>query len=78
MLVVAYWSVRVLRQFGTAPHDPLVRLDVLIEAQDVPGVILFLNLHQAGIVRPTRHPDQLVAGLAELVDVGPMGAKGCN
>jgi hypothetical protein len=46
-----------------------IRLDVLVEPQDILGIVLFLDLHQASVVRPVRRPDKLFAGFAQLVDV---------
>ena len=47
----------------------LMRLDVLVEPQHILGVVLFLDLHQASVVRSVRRPDKLFAGFAQLVDV---------
>src|SRR5712692_6154403 len=52
--------------------DCLVRLDVLVEPQHIPGVVLFLDLHQSSVVRSVRRPDELFAGFAQLVDVHSM------
>jgi hypothetical protein len=42
----------------------LIGLDVLVEPQDILGVVLSLDFHQASIVRPIRCPDELLAGFA--------------
>lgn len=45
------------------PFERLCGHDVLIETQHVMGVVLLLDLSQAGIVRPVAPPDKLVAGI---------------
>jgi len=47
-------------------------LDVLVESQHVVWVVLFLDLHEASIVRPIARADQLVTRIAQLVDVHSM------
>jgi hypothetical protein len=47
-------------------------LDVLVESQHIIGIILFLELHEASIVRPVGRPDKLVTRVAQLVDVDSM------
>src|SRR5208283_3166543 len=49
-----------------------IRLDVLVEPQDILGIVLFLDTHQPSIVRPVRRPHKLFARFAQLVDVHSM------
>jgi hypothetical protein len=42
----------------------LCGLDVLVQPQHVLGVVLFLDLNQASVVRPVRGPDKLLARFA--------------
>jgi hypothetical protein len=46
--------------------------DVLVESQHIVGIILFLEFHEASIVRPVCRPDKLVTRVAQLVDVDSM------
>jgi hypothetical protein len=41
-----------------------IRLDILVEPQQVRGVVLFLDLDQASIVRPVGRAHKLLAGVA--------------
>jgi hypothetical protein len=41
-----------------------IRLDVLVESQHVAWVVLFLDLHEASIVRPVTRADKLVTRIA--------------
>ena len=49
-----------------------IGLDVLVESQHVAWVVLFLDLHEASIVRPITRADQLVTRIAQLVYVHSM------
>ena len=49
-----------------------IGLDVLVESQHVVWVVLFLDLHEASIVRPIARADQLVTRISQLVDVHSM------
>ena len=51
----------------------LIRLDVLVDPQHVAGIILFLGLYQAGVVRTVCCPDQSLARFAQLVGVHSLG-----
>ena len=66
----------ILHPSRSTPHvcisqlfDGLIRLDVLIEPQHIPGIVLFLDLHQSSVVRPVRRPHKLLARFTQLIDV---------
>ena len=44
--------------------EGLIRLDVLVEAQDILGVVFFLDFRQARIILPVYAPDKLGARFA--------------
>ena len=49
-----------------------MRVDVLVEPQNIVWVVLFLDLDEAGIVRPIGRADKLVTRIAQLIDVHSM------
>jgi len=51
--------------------------DVLIHAEEVPGVVLLLDLREPLVVLPVGGPDAILAlALAQEVDVGAAGREG--
>src|SRR5215471_21629093 len=50
-----------------------VRLDVLVEAQHIVGVVLLLDLRKASIVRTVAQADKLVTRVTQLIDVDSIG-----
>src|ERR1700757_3418706 len=49
-----------------------IRLDILVEPQHVPWVVLFLDFYEASVVWSVGRADKLVARIAQLVDVNSM------
>src|SRR5215469_13696975 len=48
------------------------RLDVLVETQNIVGIVFFLDLNKASIIRAVGRADKSLARFAELVAVGSL------